>query len=288
MKNRLQFANTSGRSNGREAFTVAELLMVLTIMTMLLSMSVAAYQSMTRSKGVDGARKTIASALFTARMKAIRDRRDVTTALSVPGALDSGWIVDVSSAASATIVGVINRMKRPTDTIESIANNTAIHKGWADGQFMSDTVKGYWACVVGGPGTGSKVMIIKAVSGGWVLSLKSSFQRRVRNNSSLCILEGNPSSNSPPVIQQYKVSSDMLGGAWEILPKFVIVDGTYFPITFRPDGTAAFPYDHAVIRLHDIRSSTDLWQWRMIVDRGSGSCSVSRIKPSDRDSKVEF
>ena len=285
MKNRKQLANTSARGYGRAAFTVAELLMVLTIMTMLLSMSVAAYHSMTRSKGTDGARKTIASALFTARMKAIRDRRDVTVALSVPGALDSGWIVDVP--ASANTVGVINRMKRPTEDLDSIMTNTAIHKGWVIGKFQPGTDKAYWACVVGGPGTGSKVMISQAANA-WVLRLKSSFQKPARDNSSLCILEGSRSTNSPPVIQQYKVTSDMLGGSWEDLPKFVIVDGTYFPITFRPDGTAAFPYDHAVIRLRDIRASNDLWQWRMIVDRGSGSCSASRVRPSDRDSKAEF
>ena len=286
MKNERKNANKPRSRHSRNAFTVAEVLMVLTIMVLLLSMSVAAYQSMTASKGIDGARKTIAGALSTARMNAMRAGRDVAAALSIEGAIDSGWVVRLPGLPP-DCVGVINRMKRRTDTPASIAGDESIRRGWADGQFAPEKDKGYWACIVGGPEAGSSALIAGA-DDGWVLKLKLPFERQPRDNSFLCIVEGGTDTNNPPVIQQYKVSSDMLAGAWEALPKFVIVDGTYFPITFRADGAAAFPYDHAVIRLLDIRTSEAQWQWRMIVDRGSGACSTSRISPSDKDSRVEF
>ena len=79
----------------------------------------------------------------------------------------------------------------------------------------------------------------------------------------------------------------MVAGAWVTLPKFVVVDGKYFPIDFRPDGSAAFPYDHAVIRLRDQRTSMRYWRWRLIVDRGSGNCFMSRISRGDPDRVVE-
>ena len=282
MKNERKIANKPRSRHSRTAFTVAELLMVLTIMVLLLSMSVAAYQSMTTSKGVDGARKTIAGVFSSARMNAIRDRRDVTAALSAEGAIDSGWIVPGSKPG---YLAVIDRMLRPAESADNI--DGSIRKKWADGQFAPKTDKGYWACIVGGPGAGSSALIT-GVTDGWVLKLASPFQRPPRDNSFLCIVEGGTDTNNPPMIKHYKISSDVLAGKWEALPGFVIVDGTYFPITFRPDGAAAFPYDHAVIRLRDIRTSEDQWQWRMIVDRGSGACSASRISPSDKDSRVEF
>ncbi|NQT20324.1 MAG: prepilin-type N-terminal cleavage/methylation domain-containing protein [Planctomycetes bacterium] len=286
MKSKQPTATTFGRKRRRAAFTLAELMMVLAIMSLLLSMSVAAYNSMATSKGIDGARKTIVGTLFTARMKAIRDRRTITAALSVPNAEDSGWIVSLSGSG-ANQVGVINRMARPTDTSDTLRADESVRKEWDQDQFKPTADKGYWACVVGGPPAGSKVMIRTAVNG-WELQLSSALSNIQRNNSFLCIVEGSPDDSSPPVIEQYKISSDMLAGAWETLPKFVIVDGTYFPISFRPDGTAAFPYDHAVIRLRDIRLSPNKWQWRMIVDRGSGGCSISRIRPNDKDSAASF
>lgn len=282
MKNERNIANKPCSRHGRTAFTVAELLMVLTIMVLLLSMSVAAYQSMTTSKGIDGARKTIASVLSTARMNAIRDRRDVAAALSAEGAIDSGWVVPGSKPG---YVAVISRMLRPAESADNI--DGSIRKKWSDGQFAPEKDKGYWACIVGGPGAGSSALITGA-SAGWALKLASPFERPPRDNSFLCIVEGGTDTNNPPAIKQYKIATDVLAGKWEALPKFVIVDGTYFPITFRPDGTAAFPYDHAAIRLRDIRTSEGQWQWRMIVDRGSGACSTSRISPSDKDSQVEF
>jgi len=271
----------------RAAFTLAEMVMVLAIMSLLLTMSVAAYNSMLQSQGVEGAKEAISSALFTARIKAIRDKRQVTCALSIVGAVDSGYVVDVSQYGDPRVMGVINRMKKPHETLDDILNNPSLHMGWESGQFKPNAERGFWAVIVGGTGSGNSVLINKAL-GSWALLLREAWPSPAPNNrSAVCIVQGSPHISDHPIIQQYKISSDMAAGAWAALPKFVIVDGTYFPIDFRPDGSAAFPYDHAVIRLRDQRTSSRYWRWRLIIDRGSGNCSISRIRRTDPDSRVE-
>jgi len=297
METRTKSGCMFGRRTRAGGFTLVELITVLLIMTLLLSASVAAFTSMVQSKGVEGARRAISSALFTARMKAIRDKREVACMLSLAHAVDSGFVVNTYTSA---LMGVINRRKRQEETWQDIKNETAAHKDWQHNEFVPETDgTAYWAFVIGGQRSGSMAPITKVVTNGllcedWPLLRVNTddwIGPRPENNDSLCIVTAAYGDDELhrvlPVIEQYKISSDMVADEWEILPKFVVVDGKYFPITFRPDGSAAFPYDHAVIKMRDLRKNSLYWHWRLIVDRGSGSCSASMIKPTDSDSEIE-
>ena len=274
----------SGGTGRTAAFTLVELIMVLAIMSMLLSMSVAAFSSMLQSKGMEGAKKTISSALFGARLKAIRDKRQVTVALAAEAGTDSGFVLDNSMRSQRTYV--IQRMVKGYEDVDSIDANA--RKSWTAGSTYKP-VSGasgslYWIYVAGGQGSGSIAKI--AGNDTWYIDVEGSWKRPPGNNSMICIIKTKPDSE-PPIPEQYKVTSDMALGSWEALPKFIQVDGTAFPITFRPDGSAAFPRDFAKIRLRDMRVDEN-WTWRMIVERGAGRCQSMLIQPGDSDAKVNL
>ncbi len=289
----------SGGCRTKAGFTLIEMVAVLTIMTLLMSASIAAYNSMLVSKGVEGAKKEIAGALFTARMKAIRDRRDVSCSIAVSGSVDSGFVVEYPNSTS---IYVISRMKLPKETLTYIDGKKALHKQWQTNQFKQHKISvnnrdvdvGYWVIVVGGIGAGSCAMINgnkewELDTGPWK-SLPP-YETTVTgtapgDNSSICIIQGSADVQDRPIIEQYKVSSDVTSGAWEVLPKFVLIDGDDLPITFRPDGTTAFVEDFKVIRLRDVRTDFENWTYRIVVSHGTGDCSVSVIGPSDRDALV--
>jgi len=278
-------------SRTKAGFTLAEMVVVLAVMSVLLSMSVAAFNSMLQSKGVEGAVKTVVGALSTARIKAMNDRREVTCGINVDGAIEYGFCVMYGSNQNSR-TRVINRMMRRGETVADIAFNKSVQKNWPGGTYTPYGNKLFWAFIVGGKGAGHNPVEITRTSMGWMLEVKGWDSGGIPgNNSLLCILEGTKGGPPPDVTKlRYMISSDVTGGTWELLPESVDIDGTYFPITFAPDGSATFPYDHAVIRLRDLRSSARAlnvdkprWGWRIVVARGSGRCTTSEILPGDID-----
>jgi len=281
MKTRLNPFSFERRTAG---FTLMELMLVLGISTMLLTMSVAAFQSMLQSKGVDGARQTISAALFTARMKAIGEKRDVTCAISAIAAEEWGFVAPPPTGLPVNKQTlVVDRLVRPGETFYDLSIDGSAKKAWVKQQFAPKSPVYYWAIVVGGLGSGSKPA---KISGNyeWYLNLDDpAWEKPPGVNSMICILKGIKDS---PVVEQFKVTSDLAGGAWEALPAFIYIDASGMPVTFRPDGSALFrggaPLDHGVIRLADMRVN-EYWAWRMVIDRGSGRSVTSQISTGAPD-----
>ena len=252
---------------GHAGFTLAEMMMVLAIMGMLLSMSIAAYSSLLQSKGIEGARKTIEGAIFSARMKAIQTRSDATVVLATIDAEETGFVFGRGGAN----LYVLNRMVRLTDPGPNYPDDVerSARKGWA-GKFT-----GKYAMITGGTGSGGHGGEI-ADNNEWTLRMKESL--KAWNNSFVSIYT--PPVDPEDLPEQYKVTSDYFSGVWEALPKFIHVDGTGFPITFRPDGMAAMMYGAAKIRLRDMRTDDDYWTWMIVVDRSGRTQSVQLVSGS--------
>jgi len=256
-------------------FTLAELMMVVTIMAMLLTMSVAAFNSMVQSKGVEGAKKAITGAIFTARMKAIRDKCEVTCIVAPDAAMETAFVKNSDSG----MLYCANRLVRFNDPSDVDSFDKNARKSWAAGQYAN-----CWAFICSGVGSGYPAVKIagSGVNSGWMLPLSGAFSRKPVDNSVVAIL---PSSIDQPVPEQWKVTSDMSSGAWDILPRFIDVEGTGFPITFRPDGSGAFPQNVAKIKLRDTRSDT-MWTWFVSVDRAAGRVTECAIPADTEESTV--
>jgi len=260
------------------AFTLVELMLVLAIMSMLLTVSLAAFSSMVQSKGIEGAKKTITGSIFTARAKALRDKREVTVALSAEAGVDTGFVL--ATADRNTRIYVTKRMVKAHETPDSISATDGSRKSWGVNTYIPTTKLQYWALVVGGQGSGAPASKISS-NDAWSLAVNG-WTRPPANNSMVCIILTGLDSEDLPWAEQFKITSDLAEGTWEALPKFIDVEGTPFPITFRPDGSAAFPRDHMRIRLRDMRSDEN-WTWRIIVERGAGRCQATMIQPTDSD-----
>jgi len=271
---------TRGRLSSKAAFTLVELIMVLAVMTMLLTMSVAAFNSMMVSNGVDGARKTITNALFGARMKAIRDKHEVTVALAAEAGVDSGFVIDNPMRSTRTYV--VRRMVKAYEDVDNI--DASARMNWSGNTYRPVAgSRQYWAYVAGGQGAGSMAKI--STNDKWSIDIDGSWKKAPGDNSMICIIQTKADADEP-MPEQYKITSDMALGTWEALPKFVQVDGTAFPITFHPDGSAAFPRDFVQIRLRDTRTDEE-WTWRILVERGAGKCQTMLIQPGEDDAKVD-
>jgi hypothetical protein len=158
-------------------------------------------------------------------------------------------------------------------------------KKWGPNQFRSDAQadKAYWALVVGGIGAGYPAGRITSNTESAIRVSGWSGNEKPGENSSICIIEG--SYDDPPLVEQYKISVDLASGAWESLPRFVDVEGSDMPITFRTDGTAGVYSDHAKIKLRDTRTD-NYWSTELVVDRSTGRCSVFRIPRGHKDAKL--
>jgi len=256
---------------GTAGFTLAELMMVLAIMAMLLSMSIAAYDSMLQSKGIDGACKVIEGAIFGGRMRAVQSRSDVTVALATIDAEETGFVFGRGTSS----IHVLNRMVRLTDPKDNYPDDVefSARKQWGSLSFAGKVVT-----VTGGNGSGEgSVKIVSNTE--WKLNVEGSWSRPPWNNSFLSI-HPQPDGDLP---EQYKVTSDYFSGTWEALPKFIHIDGTGFPITFKADGMAAIMYGIAKIRLRDMRTDDDYWTWMIVVDR-SGRTKTIQLVPGSEDS----
>ena len=265
-------------SHTTAAFTLAELMTVVAIMALLLSMSVAAYTQILQSKGVEGAKKQITSAIFTARMKAIKIKGDITCALMPVNGEESGFMVRSPYPSTAYVTNRAIRLTDMPNSDDPDDLDVSARKAWGTTKFA-----GKWAIITGGPGSGYPAQKI-TFNTVWTLSLEKAWERSPENNSYVAIFaDANATSDVPPLPEQYKVTSDIIAGTWEALPKFIHVDGTGFPISFHADGTAGFPEDHAIIRLRDMRTDDDGWTWRIAVERGAGRVLISQILPGDED-----
>jgi len=277
----------------KAGFTLTEMVMVLAVMTVLLSMSVAAFNSMLQSTGVEGSVRAIAGALSSARVKAMNDRREVTCGISVDGAIDYGFCVVSGADNHKMRTKVITRMMRRGETLDDIV---PILKDWVLNTYApyGTTTKTYsYGFIAGGKGSGRNPVQITS-NGKYFLNMAApGWEEAPATNSLVCILKATGEEKPDAAKLRYMISPDVLSGNWELLPESVDVDGTYFPITFAPDGGATFPHDHAVIRLRDLRSSGRTadnnlrWEWRIVVARGSGRCTTSRIMPGDQDELCE-
>ena len=278
----------------KAGFTLTEMVMVLAVMTVLLSISVAAFNSMLQSTGVEGSVRAIAGALSSARIKAMNDRREVNCGISVDGAIDYGFCFIYGDYNHKMQTRVMTRMMRRGETLSDII---PILKEWEADTYRplvgSGTKTYFYGFIVGGKGSGHNTVQITGNSKSVLKMLTPGWEEAPATNSLVCILKETGDEKPDAAKLRYMISSDMLSGNWELLPESVDVDGTYFPITFAPDGGATFPYDHAVIRLRDLRSAgrtenNELrWEWRIVVARGSGRCTTSRIMPGDIDELCE-
>lgn len=263
----------------KAGFTLAELMVVLAIMTLLMSMSLAAFNSMLVSKGVEGARRTISGAIFGARMRAIKEKCEVTCAVAPMAAVEVGYVL---AGSESTVIYLLDRPVRSTDDRSSIDDSAKKH--WDASRFNSS--KKFWAVICGGDGVTSDPEQITG-STSWTITLKRAFIHKPKDNSLVAILPPEMPLNGKglPQIDQYKVYSDMGSGTWESLPKYVLVDGLDMPITFCPDGSAKVA-DYAMIKLLDTRTDSE-FTWRVIVDRGSGRAWSTQIHSESKDAYAE-
>ena len=277
----------------KAGFTLTEMVMVLAVMTVLLSMSVAAFNSMLQSTGVEGSVRAIAGALSSARVKAMNDRREVTCGISVDGAIDYGFCVIYGDDNHKMRTKVITRMMRRGETLDDIVPNLKDWVPFTYAPYGTTTKTYFYGLIAGGKGSGHNTVQITDNRRYMLNMTAPGWEEAPATNSLVCILEATGEEKPDAAKLRYMISSDVLSGNWELLPESVDVDGTYFPITFAPDGGATFPHDHAVIRLRDLRSSGHTadnnlrWEWRIVVARGSGRCTASRIMPGDQDELCE-
>ncbi|HSU13193.1 GspH/FimT family pseudopilin [Longimicrobium sp.] len=91
-------------SAGREGFSLAEILIVLVIMSLLTAMALPRIQGMVQVSSIEGGLNGVATDLAVARMRAIRTARRVTTTISADG---KSYTIVVDPAGTPTTLKTV-------------------------------------------------------------------------------------------------------------------------------------------------------------------------------------